>query len=408
MEKIVVTGFGIVSSLGSDKKSVWENLIQGVSGIEKIAEFEGLPVCIGGRAKGFNPEKYLPPKDIRHLDRFSQMGIYAGMEAINDAKLEKGIYPEDRIGVMIGSGIGGVSTLEEQISVFNTRGPRRVSPLTVPMCIINMASGELAKRMDARGPGMGVASACASGGHALAIAMRLLQTGDADCMIAGGVEACLTPFAVSAFASMRALSTRNDEPTLASRPFDIGRDGFVMAEGGAVFVLEKESRAKQRGVQVLATIVGAGMSQDAYHMVAPHPDGLGATIAMSAAIRDAKISPEQIVYINAHGTSTELNDKIETAAIKKVFGDHAFKLRISSTKSMTGHLIGGAASLETAICIMTVNEGIIPPTINLDNPDPACDLNYTPKEAVKTDVAYCLNNAFGFGGQNVSLVIGKA
>jgi len=407
MGSVVVTGIGVVSPLGSDISSVWENLIQGVSGIERIDEFNGLPVSIGGKARGFDPTKYLSSRDIRHLDRFSQMALITGMDAIDDAGIDKGIYQEDKIGVLIGSGIGGISTLETQISLFNSRGPRRVSPLTVPMCIINMASGEIARRIDAKGPGMGLATACASGGHSIALALRLIQSGDADCMITGGVEACLTPFAASAFASMRALSTRNDEPKRASCPFDYRRDGFVLSEGGAVLILERESMAKARGAHIRATILGAGMSQDAYHMVAPDPEGKGAAIAMGQAIKDAGISPEQINYINAHGTSTELNDKVETLAIKKVFGGYAHKLHISSTKSMTGHLIGGAASLEAAICIMALNNGIIPPTINLDNPDPACDLDYTPRKAIHSDITYCLNNSFGFGGQNVSLVIGK-
>jgi len=407
MDSVVVTGIGVVSPLGSDISSVWENLIKGVSGIERIDEFNGLPVSIGGKARGFDPAKHLSPREIRHQDRFSQMALVAGMDAIDDAGIDKGTYQEDKIGVLIGSGIGGISTLETQIPLFNSRGPKRVSPLTVPMCIINMASGEIARRIDAKGPGMGIATACASGGHSIALALRLIQSGDADCMITGGVEACLTPFAASAFASMRALSTRNDEPKRASRPFDCRRDGFVLSEGGAVLVLEKESMAKARGAHIWATILGAGMSQDAYHMVAPDPEGRGAAIAMGQAIKDAGISPEQINYINAHGTSTELNDKVETLAIKKVFGEYAHRVHISSTKSMTGHLIGGAASLEAAICIMALNNGIIPPTINLDNPDPECDLDYTPKKAVQSDITYCLNNSFGFGGQNVSLIIGK-
>ncbi|MCD6571573.1 MAG: beta-ketoacyl-ACP synthase II [Deltaproteobacteria bacterium] len=407
MDRVVVTGIGVVSPLGRDLSSLWRNLIQGVSGIKSIDEFKGLPVSIGGKAKGFDPTKHLSSREIRHLDRFSQMALIAGMDAIKDAGIDKGTYPDDRIGVLIGSGIGGVSTLETQIALFNSRGAKRVSPLTVPMCIINMASGEIARRIDAKGPGMGIATACASSGHSIAVALRLIQSGDADCMITGGGEACLTPFAIAAFASMRALSTRNDEPERASRPFDINRDGFILSEGGAVLVLEKESIAKARGAHIWAIVHGAGMSQDAYHMVAPDPDGVGAAIAMKSAIKDAGITPEQIDYINAHGTSTQLNDKTETLAIKKVFGEYAHRVHISSTKSMTGHLVGGAASLETAICILALDNGVIPPTINLEDPDPACDLDYTPKEAINADILYCINNSFGFGGQNVSLVIGK-
>jgi len=279
--------------------------------------------------------------------------------------------------------------------------------MTVPMFIVNMASGMLAVRLGAKGPGMDVSSACATGGHALALACRLIQAGDADCMIAGGVEACLTPFAVSAFAAMKALSTRNDQPEKASRPFDRDRDGFVMAEGGAVMVLETYERAKARGAPVLARIAGIGMSQDAYHMVAPDPDSSAVVYAMRAALNQAGIPAGEIGYINAHGTSTPLNDKTETQAIKKVFGKQAYDVPVSSTKSMTGHLIGGAAGLETAICVMAMQKGMLPPTMNLCNPDPECDLNYIPGHALAREVRYCMNNAFAFGGQNICLVLEK-
>jgi len=300
-----------------------------------------------------------------------------------------------------------MTTVEEQFPIYYVKGHRRVSPLTVPMFIPNIASAELAMKLRVKGPGMGISSACATGGHALAVAMRLIQAGDADCMIAGGVEACLTPFSVAAFASMRALSTRNDDPTRASRPFDKDRDGFVISEGGAALVLEDLEKAKARGAEVLAVLAGAGMSQDAYHLVAPDPEGGAVPHAMNRALEDSGIGPADIGYINAHGTSTELNDKIETYAIKKVFGRRAYEIPISSTKSMTGHLIGGTASLEAAICILSMREGMLPPTINLDNPDPECDLNYIPNKALKASVSYCLNNAFAFGGQNAVLVIGK-
>jgi len=407
MDNIAVTGMGVVSPLGSDVQSLWNALVKGVSGIERIDALEGLPVNIGGPAKGFDPTRCLSRKDLRHMDRFSQFALVASLDALESSNLDKGTYPEGRMGVIIGSGAGGVLTLESQIKNFNEKGARRVSPLTVPMHIINIASGLVAMRIGARGPGMGVSTACATGGHAIAVAARLIQTGDADCMVAGGVEAVLTPFAVSAFAAMKALSTRNNEPGRASRPFDIERDGFVMAEGGAVFVLENMETARKRGAGILAVIKGIGMSQDAYHMVAPHPEGRGAVIAMKRAIEDAGISPEQVDYINAHGTSTPLNDSIETRAIKEVFGDHAYRLKVSSSKSMTGHLIGGAAGLETAICILALNHGVVPPTINLDNPDPECDLDYVPNTAQRLDMKYCMNNAFGFGGQNMSLVIGR-
>ncbi len=407
MEDIAVTGMGVVSPLGSDVQSLWNALVSGSSGIKHIDALEGLPVSIGGPAKGFDPTKHLSKKDIRHMDRFSQFAVFAGLDAVAGSGLKEGTYPEERIGVIIGSGAGGAFTFEEQVSIFHEKGPRRVSPLTVPMHIINIASGLLAMRLGARGPGMGVSSACATGGHAMAVAARLIQAGDADCMVAGGVEAILTPFAISAFAAMKALSTRNDEPEKASRPFDINRDGFVMAEGGAVLVLENMQRARQRGANILAVIKGIGMSQDAYHMVAPHPEGRGAVIAMKRAIEDAGISPEQVDYINAHGTSTSLNDSIETRAIKEVFGEHAYRLKVSSSKSMTGHLIGGAAGLETVICILALRNGLVPPTINLETPDPDCDLDYVPNVAERLDMKYCMNNSFGFGGQNTSIVLGR-
>ena len=407
MERIAVTGIGVVSPLGCKREILWNNLLQGKSGIEAIESLQDLPVSFGGPAKDFDPTAYVSSKELRHLDRFSQMALVSGLDAVSQAGIDSATYPEERIGVLMGSGAGGIATLEQQIKIFNERGPRRISPLTAPMFILNIASGVLAMRIQAKGPGMGIASACATGGHALAVACRLIQAGDADCMVAGGVEACLTPFAVSAFAAMRALSTRNEEPEKASRPFDRDRDGFVMAEGGAALVLERYSAAKDRGAVILAEICGVGMSQDAYHMVAPDPQGTAVAYAMQSALADAGLAPHQIGYINAHGTSTPLNDPVETRAIKKVFGDHASELYVSSTKSMTGHLIGGAASLETAICILAMNSSMLPATINYENADPECDLKYIPNTAIKAEVNYCLNNSFGFGGQNLALVIGK-
>ena len=407
MERVVITGMGVVSPLGSTCETLWENLIGGASGIESIAQLQDLPVTMGGPAQGFDPTRYLSAKDLRHSDRYSQMALTAGLDAITAAHLTHDTYPEDRIGVMIGTGAGGMATIEAQHRTYLEKGPRRISPLTVPMFIVNMASGVLATRIGAKGPGMDVSSACATGGHAIALAARLIQTGDADCMLAGGVEACLTPFSVAAFAAMKALSTRNDAPAQASRPFDRDRDGFVMAEGGAVVVLEKYSLAMARGAKILAILKGFGMSQDAYHMVAPDPDGTAVVYAMRAAIKEALIDVSAIGYINAHGTSTPLNDKTETLAIKKVFGRSAAELHVSSTKSMTGHLIGGAASLKTVICVLALQHGMLPPTINLENPDPECDLNYVPGDAVHKDIHYCLNNAFAFGGQNISMVLEK-
>jgi 3-oxoacyl-[acyl-carrier-protein] synthase II len=404
---VAVTGIGVISPLGCDLHTLWDNLAHGISGIESVEELNGLPVTFGGPSRGFDPARYLGPKEIRHMDRYAQMAVAAGLDAYRDAGLAQETYPEHRIGVLMGTGAGGMATVEEQIQNFNTRGPRRVSPLTVPMYIVNMGTAELSIRIHAKGPGMGISTACATGGHAIAVALRLIQAGDADCMIAGGVEACLTPFSVAAFASMKALSTRNDDPGHASRPFDRDRDGFVMAEGGAALVLEEYSHAKARGARILGTICGMGMSLDAYHIVAPDPEGTAVVYAMEQAIRDAGISPSDIGYINAHGTSTQLNDKTETLAVKKLFGEHAYSIPISSTKSMTGHLIGGTASLETAICILAMRNSLLPPTINLDNPDPECDLNYIPNTALPAEVSYCLNNSFGFGGQNMALIIGR-
>lgn len=407
MERIAITGMGVVSSLGCDPQTLWNNITRGKTGIGPIEEFDGLPVTFGGRALDFDPTSHLTPRELRHLDRYAQMGVTAGLDACAQSGITTATYPTERIGVIVGTGAGGMGTTEKQMQTFHDRGARRISPVAVPMLIVNMASGTLAQKLEARGPGMAVSSACASGGHALAMACRLIAAGDADCMVAGGVEACLTPFAVSAFAAMKALSTRNDDPLHASRPFDRERDGFVMAEGGAVFVLEKEERARARGAEILGFVRGAGMSQDAYHMVAPDPEGTAVTFAMRRALEDAGLNPEDIGYVSAHGTSTPLNDKTETASIRRVFGDHADRLMVSSTKSMTGHLIGGSPALETALCLKMFATGLVAPTINFEHADPDCDLDYVADGAREAEVTYCMNNAFGFGGQNIILVLEK-
>ncbi|MEA2102428.1 MAG: beta-ketoacyl-ACP synthase II [Thermodesulfobacteriota bacterium] len=404
---IAVTGIGIVSSLGNDMDTLWGNLTEGRSGIIPMDTLHDLPVTFGAPAMGFDPAGYLGKKETRKMDRYALMAVCAAIDACRQAGIEDNVLPTNRVGVIVGTAAGGMATIEQQIDRFSTGGSRHVSPRTIPMFIPNMASAVIARHMGVRGPGMGISTACATGGHAMALASRLIQAGDADCMIAGGVEACLTPFSVSSFASMRALSTRNQDPEHASRPFDRDRDGFVMSEGGAVFVLEGLEHAQKRGAKVLCLIKGVGMSQDAYDMVMPDPKADAVVNAMDAALRDADIKPEKIDYINAHGTSTPLNDKMETFAVKRFFGDHAYKLKISSTKSMTGHPLGGAASLEAAICSLVMSKGIIPPTINLDNPDPQCDLDYVPNQAIQSSVSYCLNNAFGFGGQNVVMVLGR-
>lgn len=404
-ERIAVTGCGVVSPLGCDLETVWRNLTAGVSGIRSIEALAELPVTFGGAALGFEPERYIEPKELRHLDRYAQMAVTAGLDAWAQAGLDQGAYAAERIGVMAASGAGGIESLEASIRTFAERGPRRVGPMTVPMFITNIASGVLAMRLKAKGPGFCISSACASGNHALALACRLIQCGDADCMLAGAVDACLTPFAVSAFAAMRALSTRNADPARASRPFEKQRDGFVMSEGGAMLVLERESLARARGAQILGYIVGCGQSLDAHHMVAPEPEGRGVVQAIRQALDNSGLAPEKIGYVNAHGTSTALNDKAETLALKEVFGPQAYKLKISSTKSMTGHMIGGTAALEAVICLKAMRTGLIPPTINLDEPDEGCDLDYTAHTAQAAEVEYSLNNAFGFGGQNATLIL---
>ena len=407
MRRVVITGLGVVSPVGSNVKTFWENITAGKSGIGKITKFnpEGFPVQIAGEVKDFNPLDYFEKKEVRKMDPFIQFAVGAAVQAVKEARLEESDLDRNRVGVIIGSGIGGLSTIEEQHSILLNKGPRRVSPYCVPMEIINMASGIVSMRFGFKGPNISVVTACATGTHAIGEAYRTIQYGDADVIVAGGAESCITPLAVAGFAAARALSTRNDEPERASRPFEKNRDGFVMGEGAGIVVLEELEHAKRRGAKILAEIVGYGTSGDAYHMTAPAPEGEGAARAMENALRDAKVKPEDIDYINAHGTSTKFNDLFETMAIKKVFGEHAYKVKISSIKSMIGHLLGAAGGVEVVSCVKTIETGIIPPTINYEEPDPECDLDYTPNEAVKKEVRYVLKNSFGFGGTNACLVI---
>jgi len=407
MRRVVITGLGVVSPVGSNVKTFWENITAGKSGIGKITKFnpEGFPVQIAGEVKDFNPLDYFEKKEVRKMDPFIQFAVGAAVQAVKEARLEESDLDRNRVGVIIGSGIGGLSTIEEQHSILLNKGPRRVSPYCVPMEIINMASGIVSMRFGFKGPNISVVTACATGTHAIGEAYRTIQYGDADVVIAGGAESCITPLAVAGFAAARALSTRNDEPERASRPFEKNRDGFVMGEGAGIVVLEELEHAKRRGAKILAEIVGYGTSGDAYHMTAPAPEGEGAARAMENALKDAKVKPEDIDYINAHGTSTKFNDLFETMAIKKVFGEHAYKVKISSIKSMIGHLLGAAGGVEVVSCVKTIETGIIPPTINYEEPDPECDLDYTPNEAVKKEVRYVLKNSFGFGGTNACLVI---
>ena len=409
--RVVITGIGVVSPIGTGVKKFWENLVKGVSGIDRIKSFDpdeyGLTVKIAGEVKDFKPEDYMDKKDAKKASRFIQFAFAAVKEALEDSGLLESKYDPYRVGVIIGTGIGGLKDIEDQTITLYQKGARRVSPFFIPYGISNMASGLVAIRWGFKGPNYSVVSACATGNHAIGDAFRLIQKGDIDIAIAGGSEAAITPLGVAGFASMKALSTRNDEPQKASRPFDRDRDGFVMGEGAGILVLEEYERAKARGAKIYAELVGYGATDDAFHITSPHECGEGAYECMKLALEDAGIKPEEVDYINAHGTSTPLNDKIETLAIKQLFGEHAYKLKISSNKSMIGHLLGAAAAVEAVATVKTIEEGIIPPTINLENPDPECDLDYVPNKAVEYPVRVAMSNAFGFGGTNATLVFKK-
>ena len=409
MRRVVITGLGVVSPVGNDVETFWENIKNGKSGVGKITKFDAtdFPVQIAAEVKGFDPLKYFDKREARRLDPFIQFAVAAAQEAVKNAGLEEGSVDKERVGVLIGSGIGGIHTIEEQHEILLKKGPRRVSPYCVPMEIINMASGVVSMKFGFKGPNISVVTACATGTHAIGEAFRTIAYGDADVMVAGGAESCITPLAVAGFAAARALSTRNDEPERASRPFEKNRDGFVMGEGAGIVVLEEYEHAKKRGAPILAEVVGYGTSGDAYHMTAPAPEGEGAARAMRNALKDAGISPEEVDYINAHGTSTKFNDLYETMAIKSVFKEHAYNVKISSIKSMIGHLLGAAGGVEVISSVLTLKTGVIPPTINYEEPDPECDLDYTPNEAVEADVKYVLKNSFGFGGTNACLVLKK-
>ncbi len=406
--RVVVTGLGAISPLGIGVEETWKRALAGESGIGPITKFDAseLPSRIAGEVKGFKPEEFLPKKLISRVDTFIQYAIAATRMALEDAGLPlQDLGP--RAGAIIGVGMGGMGVVENYTLVMRERGWRRVTPFFIPMVIPNMAAGEVAIQFGAQGPNTAVCTACAAGNHAIGEAFRLIREGRADIMICGGTESLITPLTVAGFAIMRALSTRNDEPEKASRPFDARRDGFVIAEGCGILILESLEQAKARGARIYAEIVGYGLNADAYHMTAPHPEGEGAVQCMRMALLDAGLAPEKVDYVNAHGTSTPLNDAAETKAIKKVFGEHARRLAISSTKSMTGHLLGGAGGLEAVFTVKTVHEGIIPPTINYEEPDPECDLDYVPNEARRMDVRVAMSNAFGFGGTNAVLVFQK-
>ncbi len=405
--RVVITGVGVVSPVGNDAKTFWDSLLAGKSGIEKITSFDvsDYPTQIAGEVKDFDPGDYMDKKEARRTDRFVQFAIAAAKQAVQDAKLE--VTPEfaDRVGVYIGSGIGGLSTWEDQHSILLEKGPRRVSPFFIPMMIGNMASGLVSIELGAKGPTSSTITACATGTNAIGDAFRLIQHGYADVMVTGGAEATIRPMAMAGFCSMKAMSTRNDEPHKASRPFDQGRDGFVMGEGSGIVVLEELEHALKRGATIIAEVIGYGMSADAHHITAPSPGGEGAARCMAEAIRDAGISPDEVGYINAHGTSTDLGDVGETQAIKAVFGQHAYELAVSSTKSMTGHLLGATGGIEAIATAFALRDQVLPPTINLENPDPECDLDYVPNEARKAHVDVALSNTFGFGGHNATIVL---
>jgi 3-oxoacyl-[acyl-carrier-protein] synthase II len=402
----VVTGIGLVCGLGNTTEETWRGLIEGRSGVDYITRFDasGFPVRFAAEVKNFDPLKYIEKKDVKKMDPFIHFAIAAAQEAMDDAGLK--ITPEnaERVGVYIGSGIGGFSVIEREHQRFLEGGPGKISPFFIPAAIANLAAGQVSIRFGARGPNSATCTACSAGAHAIGDAFKIIERGDADVMICGGAEAAVTPMGVGGFAAMRALSTRNEEPQRASRPFDRDRDGFVIGEGAGILILEALEHARARGARIYAEIVGYGMSADAYHITQPPEDANGAIRVMRYALRDAGIAPEQVDYINAHGTSTYYNDKLETYAIKCVFGEHAYRLAVSSTKSMTGHLLGAAGGLEAGITVLAIYHQILPPTINYENPDPECDLDYVPNRARRAEIRYALSNSFGFGGTNAALL----
>lgn len=404
--RVVITGMGVMSSLGHELETFWSNLMAGKSGVSVIESFDTSEYTthIAAEIHDFNPEAYMDKKEARRMDRFVQFAVAASQFAVKDASLEVGgdVDPE-RCGVYVGSGIGGLGTWEEQHKILLEKGPKRVSPFFIPMMIANMASGQISMLLGAKGPNSTAVTACATGTHSIGDSYKLIQRGDADVMICGGAEATIRPTGMAGFCALRAMSTRNEEPEKASRPFDADRDGFVMGEGAGILVLEELEHAQKRGARIYAEVIGYGMSGDAHHMTDPDPEG--AARCMTRAIRDAGIEPEQVDYINAHGTSTPIGDKSETTAIKKALGDHAYKVAISSTKSMTGHLLGAAGGVEAVITGLTLSRGKIAPTINLERPDPECDLDYVPNVAREADVRIAMSNSFGFGGHNATIVL---
>jgi 3-oxoacyl-[acyl-carrier-protein] synthase II len=406
--RVVITGIGVISPVGSDLETFWKNLIEGNSGISRYEAFDptGFDCLIAGEVKGFEGTQWFKtPKDARRADRFAQFAMAGAKLALDDSGLDLEKTDRERFGVIVGSGIGGFQSLENESRRLIEKGPTKLSPFTIPMIISNMASGLISMEYGLSGPNMAIVTACATANNSVGEAWRIIKFGDADAFIAGGAEATITPLGVAGFSCMRALSTRNDEPQKASRPFDKDRDGFVMGEGAGIVVLEELEHAKKRGARIYCELVGYGATADAYHMTAPRPEGEGASRCMQIAMKHAKVTPAEVDYINAHGTSTPIGDICETKAIKDAFGESAYKVPISSTKSITGHLLGAAGGVELAACALAMRDGIIPPTINLDNPDPECDLDYVPHTAREAKIKVALSNSFGFGGHNSSIVI---
>ena len=406
--RVVITGLGVLTPVGNDVETFWSNLKHGVSGIHTIDAFDttAYDCKIGGQVRGFDPKPFFKnPKDVRRTDRFSQLAMAAAKMALEDSGIDvANLKQRDRFGVLVSSGIGGLKTLQDQLTILLTKGPSRTSPFTIPMLLTNMASGLISMEFGLHGPNMCIVTACATANNAIGESWRIIKFGDADIFLAGGSEASIVEIGLAGFSAMRALSMRNDEPERASRPFDRDRDGFVISEGAGIVVVEELEHAKARGAKIYCELTGYGLSADAYHMTAPPPDGEGAARAMQLALEHARLSPDQVDYINAHATSTDIGDICETRAIKQVFGDYAYKVAISSTKSMTGHLLGGAGGIEMAACALAIRDSVIPPTINLENPGEECDLDYTPYVAREKKVRVALNNSFGFGGHNATLV----
>ncbi len=408
--RVVVTGLGVISPIGSSKEEFLKSLQEGKNGVGRITQFDaaGFDCQIAAEVKDFNPAPFnIPPKELRRMERFVQFAVVASKIAVADSSLNLEKEDPFRIGVLIGSGVGSLRIIEEQCNVMRLRGPHKITPFLIPMLIVNMAPGHVAIILGLKGPNSCVATACASGSHAIGDAFKIIQRGNAEVMLAGGTESAVTPMSIGGFCALKALSKQNEHPEKASRPFDKERDGFVMGEGCGVVVLEELEHAKKRGAKIYAEIIGYGMSADAYHMTAPSPDGLGAAQCMQSALDDAGIKAQDVSYINAHGTSTGLNDKVETLAIKKVFGDYAYKIPVSSTKSMMGHLLGASGGVEFIACSLAIKNDFVPPTINYEHPDPECDLDYVPNKMRKTTVNTAISNSFGFGGHNACLVLQK-